>query len=121
MNKSKAVIEEYLAFMSGKQTKSNEKEDEKYTNEAEIVEFKINDSDNKSVIGREIKSGIGISPIVKIKKLRTDGKIKAEILLSTADDQLISVIDSGFISLKKDEIQTLKFQIKSLLYGITPV
>ena len=112
--KSKAVIEEYLAFMSGKQTKSNEKEDEKYTNEAEIVEFQINDSDNKSVIGREIKSGIGISPIVKIKKLRTDGKIKAEILLSTADDQLISVIDSGFISLKKDEIQTLKFQIKSL-------
>ncbi len=112
--KSKSVIEEYLSFMSGKQDKSNEKGNEKYTNEAEIVEFKITDSDNESVIGREIKSGIGINPIIKIKKLQTNGKIKAEILLSTADDQLISVIDSEFITLKKDETQTLKFQIKSL-------
>lgn len=112
--KSKSVIEEYLSFMSGKQDKSNEKDNEKYTNEAEIVEFKITDSDNESVIGREIKSGIGINPIIKIKKLQTNGKIKAEILLSTADDQLISVIDSEFITLKKDETQTLKFQIKSL-------
>ena len=112
--KSKSVIEEYLSFMSGKQDKSNEKGNEKYTNEAEIVEFKITDSDNESVIGREIKSGIGINPIIKIKKLKSEGKIKAEILLSTADDQLISVIDSEFITLKKDETQTLKFQIKSL-------
>ena len=112
--KSKSVIEEYLSFMSGKQDKSNKKDNEKYTNEAEIVEFKITDSDNESVIGREIKSGIGINPIIKIKKLQTNGKIKAEILLSTADDQLISVIDSEFITLKKDETQTLKFQIKSL-------
>lgn len=112
--KSKSVIEEYLSFMSGKQDKSNEKDNEKYTNEAEIVEFKITDSDNESVIGREIKSGIGINPIIKINKLKSEGKIKAEILLSTADDQLISVIDSEFITLKKDETQTLKFQIKSL-------
>ena len=112
--KSKAVIEEYLSFMSGKQSKSNEKENEKYTNEAEIVEFKITDPDNESVIGREIRSGIGINPIIKIKKLRADGKIKAEILLSTADDQLISVIDSKFIEFTKDEEQTLEFQIKSL-------
>ena len=112
--KSKSVIEEYLSFMSGKQDKSNEKGNEKYTNEAEIVEFKITDSDNESVIGREIKSGIGINPIIKINKLKSEGKIKAEILLSTADDQLISVIDSEFITLKKDETQTLKFQIKSL-------
>ena len=100
--------------MDAKQVKSNEKKDEKHTNEAEIVEFTINDQDNKSVIGREIKSGIGINSIIKINKLKEDGKIKAELLLSTADDQLISVIDSNFITLKKDEIKTLEFNIKSL-------
>ena len=36
--KSKAVIEEYLSFMSGKQSKSTEKADEKYTNEAALEE-----------------------------------------------------------------------------------
>lgn len=114
--KSKEVIEKYLNFMSGKQIKSKEPED-KYTNEAEIVEFQINDDKNKSIIGKSIKSGISINPTIKIKKIKEDGKIKAEILFLTADNQLISVIDSGFIELKKDETVALNFNVKSIPFN----
>ena len=109
---SKKVIEEYLSFMSGKQIKSND--EEKYTNEAEIIEFQIYDEKKESIIGRDIKSGIEIHPVINIKKSKENGRIKAEILFLTADEQLISVIDSGFIDLKKDEITKLNFDIKSI-------
>ncbi len=114
--KSKEVIEQYLSFMSVKQVKSNEPE-EKYTNEATILDFQINDDNNKSVLEKDIKSGISIHPTITIKKIKEDGKIKAEILFLTADNQLISVIDSGFIELKKDETTTLNFDVKSIPFN----
>lgn len=114
--KSKEVIEKYLNFMSVKQVKSNEPE-EKYTNEATILDFQINDDNNKSVLEKDIKSGISIHPTITIKKIKEDGKIKAEILFLTADNQLISVIDSGFIELKKDETTTLNFDVKSIPFN----